>query len=72
MVKYGMDPMSALQSATVETAKLLDEFDNIGSISAGKIADIIAISGNPITNINNMENVVFVMKDGQIFFNEIN
>jgi len=67
-----MDPMSALQSATVETAKLLDEFDNIGSISAGKIADIIAISGNPITNINNMENVVFVMKDGQIFFNEIN
>ena len=70
MVKYGMDPMSTIQSATVETAKLLSEFDNIGSISVGKIADIIAVSGNPIENINNMENVVFVMKDGEVFFNE--
>jgi len=66
-----MDPMSTIQSATVETAKLLGEFDNIGSISAGKIADIIAVSGNPIKDINNMENVVFVMKDGEVFLNEI-
>ena len=71
MVKYGMDPMSAIQSATVETAKLLGEFDSIGSISVGKIADIIAVSGNPIKNIKNMENVVFVMKDGEVFFNEV-
>ena len=71
MVKYGMDPMSAIQSATVETAKLLGEFDTIGSISVGKIADIIAVSGNPIKNIKNMENVVFVMKDGEVFFNEV-
>ena len=71
MVKYGMDPMSAIQSATVETAKLLGEFDSIGSISVGKIADIIAVSGNPIKNIKNMENVVFVMKDGKVFFNEV-
>ena len=72
MVKYGMDPMSAIQSATVETAKLLGEFDTIGSISVGKIADIIAVSGNPIKNIKNMENVVFVMKDGEVFFNDVN
>ena len=71
MVKYGMDPMSAIQSATVETAKLLGEFDSIGSISIGKIADIIAVSGDPIKNIKNMENVVFVMKDGKVFFNEV-
>ena len=71
MVKYGMDPMSAIQSATVETAKLLGEFDSIGSISVGKIADIIAVSGNPIKNIKNMENVVFVMKDGEVFFNDV-
>ena len=71
MVKYGMDPMSAIQSATVETAKLLGEFDSIGSISVGKIADIIAVSGDPIKNIKNMENVVFVMKDGKVFFNEV-
>ena len=71
MVKYGMDPMSAIQSATVETAKLLGEFDSIGSISVGKNADIIAVSGNPIKNIKNMENVVFVMKDGEVFFNEV-
>lgn len=71
MVKYGMDPMSAIQSATVETAKLLGEFDSIGSISVGKIADIIAVSGNPIKNIKYMENVVFVMKDGEVFFNEV-
>ncbi len=71
MVKYGMDPMSAIQSATVETAKLLGEFDSIGSISVGKNADIIAVSGNPIKNIKNMENVVFVMKDGEVFFNDV-
>ncbi len=71
MVKYGMDPMSAIQSATVETAKLLGEFNSIGSISVGKIADIIAVSGDPIKNIKNMENVVFVMKDGKVFFNEV-
>ena len=71
MVKYGMDPMSAIQSATVETAKLLGEFDSIGSISVGKNRDIIAVSGNPIKNIKNMENVVFVMKDGEVFFNDV-
>ena len=72
MVKYGMNPMDALVSATKTTAELLGETDNLGSISVGKIADIIAISGNPLEDINNMENVIFVMKDGMVFFNNIN
>ena len=67
-----MNPMDALVSATITTADLLGESDNLGSISVGKIADIIAISGNPLEDINNMENVIFVMKEGMVFFNNIN
>ena len=67
MKKYGMDEMDAIKSATMETAKLLRISDELGSIEEGKIADIIAVAGNPLEDISVMENVVFVMKDGIVY-----
>ena len=71
MVDAGMTPMQAIQSATMNAADLLDWKDKIGSISKGKLADIIAVQGNPINNIQVLEHVRFVMKDGVVYKNEI-
>ena len=67
MVQYGMPMMKAIQSATMETAKLLRIEEELGSLEIGKIADIIAVSGNPLDNPADMKNVVFVMKEGKIY-----
>ena len=64
MNQYGMPAIETIVVATIETAKLLGESDTLGSISVGKIADIIAISGNPLEDMNDMQNVEFVMKNG--------
>ena len=72
MTQYGMDPMDAIVSATLETAKLLGESDSLGSISVGKIADIIAVSGDPLIDMNNMKKIVFVMKEGKVYVDETN
>ena len=69
LVKGGMKPVEALQAATVNAAELLGLSDQIGSIEAGKFADVIAVSGDPLTDITRMENVVFVMKGGEIIKN---
>jgi imidazolonepropionase-like amidohydrolase len=67
MVKYGMTPMQAIQAATSNAADLLGHSSEIGSIKPGKFADIIAVSGDPLTDIRQLENVQFVMKDGRIY-----
>lgn len=67
MTEMGMSPMEAIQSATMEAAKLLKIDDELGSLEKGKIADIIAVDGDPIDDINVMQKVTFVMKAGQIF-----
>ena len=69
LVKYGMKPAEALQAATVNAAELLGLSDEIGSLEAGKFADIIAVSGDPLADIMNMEKVSFVMKGGDIIKN---
>ncbi len=66
LVKGGMKPAEALQAATVNAAELLGLSDQIGGIEAGKFADVIAVSGDPLADITNMENVVFVMKGGEV------
>ena len=66
MVKYGMTPMQAIQSATSVGAALLDQQDNLGSIETGKYADIIAVDGDPLTDITELERVKFVMKGGVV------
>ncbi len=67
MVQNGMTPMQAIQSATVADADLLGISDKVGSIKAGKLADIIAVRGDPLANVRLLENVGFVMKQGVIY-----
>lgn len=67
MVEFGMTPMQALQSATINSAVLLQQETSLGQIKVGYLADIIAVDGNPIQNISTMENVSFVMKNGVIY-----
>ena len=67
MVEAGMPPAEALKSATVSTAELLGISDKLGSLEAGKLADIVAVPGNPLDDITVMENVIFVMKDGTVY-----
>ena len=69
MVKYGMDSEEAIKSATINAAELLGMYDKIGSIENGKIADIIAVDGDPLKDISVLQNVQFVMKSGVIFKN---
>jgi imidazolonepropionase-like amidohydrolase len=67
MVKYGMTPMQAIQSATINAAMLIGKPEQFGSLSAGKFADIIAVDGDPIAEIHQLEHVTFVMKEGVIY-----
>ena len=67
MVAAGMPPAEALRSATINTAIVLDKQDDMGAIEAGKFADIIAVPGNPLDDINLMRDVRYVMKAGQTF-----
>jgi imidazolonepropionase-like amidohydrolase len=66
MVKYGMTQMQAIQSATTVAAQLLDQQSNLGAIEAGKFADIVAVSGDPLRDITELERVKFVMKAGEV------
>jgi len=67
MTEAGMPAMAAIQSATIEGARLLGVEAELGSIKAGKIADIIAVSGNPLQDISAMGDVSFVMKAGTVY-----
>jgi imidazolonepropionase-like amidohydrolase len=67
MVKYGMTPMQAIQAATSNAADLLGHTNDLGSIKAGKYADLIAVSGDPLKDISLLERLEFVMKDGKVY-----
>ena len=67
MVQYGMTPMEAIQAATVNAAELLGWPGDVGAIEAGMYADIIAVRGNPLEDIRELEDVPFVMKGGAVF-----
>ena len=66
-VKLGMTPLAALQSATINAAKLMGWEDRVGAVEKGKFADLIAVAGDPLKDITEMERVQFVMKGGQVF-----
>jgi len=70
MVKFGMTPMQAIQSATSNAADLLGKSNLLGSLQPGKYADVIAVSGDPLENIRLLENVKFVMKEGKVYKQE--
>ena len=67
MVEAGMPPMFAIQAATTHAAELLKQDKDLGSISAGKFADLVAVPGNPLTDISLMTKVSFVMKEGVVY-----
>jgi imidazolonepropionase-like amidohydrolase len=67
MVEYGMTPMQAIQSATSAAADLLGRSNEVGSIKAGKYADLIAVSGDPLADVSLLDHVQFVMKDGKVY-----
>ncbi|MGH9862914.1 MAG: amidohydrolase family protein, partial [Candidatus Acidiferrales bacterium] len=70
-VANGMTPLQALRSATTEAAELLGWQDRLGTLEPGKLADIIAVHENPLQQINTLERVVFVMKDGRVYKNNL-
>jgi len=67
MVEAGMPPMQAIQSATAEAAKLLGQEKNLGTVEAGKFADLVAVPGDPLTDIKLVRQVSFVMKGGVVY-----
>ena len=67
MVESGMPEMEAIQSATAVSAQLLGVENELGSISEGKLADIVAVDGNPLENISLLTDIGFVMKDGVVY-----
>ena len=67
MMEAGMPAMEAIQSATIRAATLLGVENTLGSIQKDKLADIIAVDGDPLKDISVMGKVVFVMKDGKVF-----
>lgn len=70
MVQHGMTPMQALEAATVNAADLLGLADEIGSIEPGKRADIVAVDGDPLTDVTVLTSMDFVMRDGRVYRDE--
>ena len=71
MVQAGLSEMEALKAATVNAAELCQVSDRLGTLNAGKIADIIAVEGNPLARIENLRSLRFVMKGGQVVRNDL-
>lgn len=69
-VSYGMTPMQAIHSATTSAAELLGWTDKMGTVEAGKWADLVAVSGDPLKDITELQRVKFVMKSGSVFKND--
>ena len=67
MVKYGMQPLAAVQAGTLNAAALLGWQDRLGALKAGFLADIVAVPGNPLEDVAALQHVVFVMKGGTVY-----
>jgi imidazolonepropionase-like amidohydrolase len=65
MVKYGMTPMQAIRSATVEAARVLGRDGDVGAIAPGRFADMIAVSGDPLADVQILESVAGILKGAQ-------
>ena len=66
-VSWGLTPIQAIQTATVHAAELLGQVDQIGEIKAGTLADIIALKQDPTKNIESLQNIDWIMKDGKVY-----
>jgi len=72
MVRFGMTPVEALRAATWVAAELMGWQDRVGSVEPGKFADLVAVEGDPASDITELERVKFVMKGGQVVRNDLN
>ncbi len=72
MVKFGMTPVQVIRAATIVDAQMMGWEANIGSIERGKFADLVAVCGDPLADITELERVRFVMKGGQVLRNDLN
>jgi imidazolonepropionase-like amidohydrolase len=70
MVRFGLKASDALRSATIVNAELLGWQDRVGSIEKGKFADLVAVEGDPLSDITELERVKFVMKGGAVVRND--
>jgi len=70
MAEFGMSPAEIIKSATSRAAEMLDMTGQIGVVAPGAFADVIAVNGDPLHDINALGSVTFVMKDGGVFRNE--
>ncbi len=70
-VEAGMTPLEALRAATIEPARMLGADDDIGSLEVGKYADIVAVPGDPTEDIKALREIVFVMKGGRVYRNDL-
>ena len=70
MVKHGMTPLAAIQAGLLNGAKLLEWADQIGALKPGYFADVIAVPGDPLKDIDVLTKVSFVMKGGVVYRNE--
>jgi len=70
MVKFGMNPMAAIQAATSRPAEMLEEKGELGAVREGAYADVIAVGGDPLANIEELKKIKFVMKGGGVFKDE--
>lgn len=71
MVKYGMTPLAAVQAGTINAAELMGWADRVGSIEPGKLADLVAVKGDPLKDIGTLKQVQFVMKGGIVYKNRL-
>ena len=66
-MRLGQSPIAAILSATKTAAEIIGWSDRVGTIEAGKFADLIAVAGDPLRDITELERVTFVMKDGTVY-----
>jgi imidazolonepropionase-like amidohydrolase len=71
MVKFGMTPAGAIRAATQSAADLIDRAKDEGTLEAGKFADVIAVTANPLDDVKVLEHVAFVMKGGKVYKDEV-
>jgi imidazolonepropionase-like amidohydrolase len=70
MVEWGMQPLDAIRAATLNAADLIGWSDKVGSLEKGRLADLIAVDGDPLSDVKTLEKVKFVMKGGVVARND--
>lgn len=70
LVEFGMSPQAAIKSATREAARLLGREHELGTVEVGKLADLVAVPGDPLEDVTALRRVGFVMKEGEIHLRE--